>query len=313
MKTIRLLPPETRVLLKEETRRKLFSDKDRTAKKLKIKRKSVNNWIRGDFRPSLEQLKKLGMNLTSESFFTNIEEFGLGKSKFDFKLPSEIELNKVSWLLGIMEGDRAESKNAGIGLTNENEDLIKEFITNLEIFNLDKKDFRLKIQITNGGDIDKEKFSKKFELPFNRITISRSEIPRKSPVIQIILKSKIFAEIFRRLNEIILSSKEVDNETKSKFIKGFCDAEGSVNSKKLTIEIKQKNTSQGKELISNVSNMLNSLNIQNKINGPNCENMLVIRLFGGKKNLENLKRFSTLIGFVSSEKQEKLNKILQNS
>lgn len=99
----------------------------------------------------------------------------------------------------------------------------------------------------------------------------------------------------------------ITDDVNSKFVQGFCDAEGSVNVRKLTIEIKQKNTKDGSSRIMFINKKLNSLGIKNSINGPNCENRLIIRLSGGKKNLENLKRFRELIGFSNPEKQEKLN------
>lgn len=309
IKTLDILPSETRVVLKENIRNKIFYDKKLIARKLNLSTKTIENWIRADYRPSLEQLNELGINTKTYSFFENIDSIGINKSKHNLLLPSSIDLHKIAWMVGIVEGDRAGKKEISVGLTNENEELIKKFIDGMKEFNVNKDEIKLKIQVTKGELLNKKSFTKKFQIPIRNISVSESKIPRKNPVIQVLINRKILAHIFHEIKNMILQG-ETDNKTAHDFIKGFCDAEGSVNKTKRTVEIKQKNTMEGRKIIDFISKNLTLLDINNSINGPNCENMLIIRLGGGKRNISNLKRFYYSIGFSNKEKSDKLKETL---
>lgn len=307
IKTLTLLPLETRVALKKEFRREIFFDKKATAEKLHLSTKTVGNWIRDDNRPSLEQLHKLRVDTKSDEFFGNIDSVGMNKSKHKFSLPMLIDLQEIAWLLGVMEGDKAGGKNR-VGLSNENKEIIKRFIGILIRPNISKEKIKLKIQVTEGDKVNKKKFSEEFGIKLENITVSESEIPRKAPVIQAMINSKLWFCIFQKLRYIALNEL-IANGVSLKFIQGFYDAEGSVNVNKMTVELKQKNSNNGRKLINFINEKLKSLNIRASINGPNCEDMLIIRLAGGKRNVENLKRFSNLIGFSSTEKSNKLKNL----
>ena len=308
VKTLELLPSESRIILKENVRRELFHDKKFVAKKLGLSVKTIENWIRADYRPSLKQLTDFGIK-KSANFFEKIDSVGISKSKHNLFLPVSIESKNVSWLVGIMEGDRAGEKEISVGLTNENPVLIKKFINSLRWLNVSKKEIKIKVQITKGDKLNKKFVSNKFQVPIENISVSESEIPRKMPIMQALINRKILAHILYKIKNLILEGKS-GNKSVREFIKGFCDAEGSVNVRKRTIEIKQKNTAEGKKIVYFISKNLISLGIKNSINGPNSENMLIVRLAGGKKNAGNLRKFYNVIGFSSKEKLKKLKGIL---
>ncbi len=309
LKTIELLPSDSRIVLKESVRRKLFYDKKLSAKKLGLSTKTIGNWLRADYRPSLKQLSDFGINVSDDGFFEKIDSVGISKSNRKLYLPPSINLHKVSWLIGVMEGDRAGEKEISVGLTNENPALIKNFLDSLVELNMNRDEVKIKVQITTGSEFDINSISKEFHVPIKNISVSESDIPRKRPVIQILANRKILAQILLKIRNMILLGK-ADRKSVREFIKGFCDAEGSVNVSKRTIEIKQKNTIEGRGIMEFVSNSLNLFGIKNTMNGPNSENMLVVRLAGGKKNASNLKKFYTFVGFSSKEKSEKLKRIL---
>jgi transcriptional regulator with XRE-family HTH domain len=75
IKTISLLATNTRVLLKEEVRKRLFSDKKSIAQKLKISLTQVHSWKSGVNNPSIGQLQALRIDL--DEIWDSVESFNL--------------------------------------------------------------------------------------------------------------------------------------------------------------------------------------------------------------------------------------------
>ncbi len=301
LKTVELLPPETRALLKEEMRRKLFSDKKRIVEKLGISSTQVFNWKIGKNNPSIAQLKKLGISLAE--IWESVESLNLERGKCKITLPKEISIEDCSWLIGVNEGDGV-NKNRVIGLTNQNKQLIKRFITETNKFGISNKDLRMVVKANEFGDIDKSQVSKEFGIEERRIELRETTSKTNKPIFQVFTPSRLIKRMFDK----VMESMKIANSIKlTGFVQGFFDAEGCVTSG--SVKITQKDINGGRRTMEFIRTILNSLDIKQSFL-VDKESVITLRLSGGKENLGNLKRFRELIGFSQPEKLEKLNMLI---
>lgn len=303
IKTIDLLQPQTRVLLKEEMRRKLFSEKKQIIEKLGISTTQVFNWKIGRNNPSVEQLQMLGINLNE--IWESVESINLERGRCKIKLPKEISVEDCSWLIGVNEGDGV-NRNRVLGLTNQNKQLIKFFIREINKFGISNKDLRMAIKVNNFEDINKLEISKEFGVEESRIEIRKTTSRTNKPIFQIFTPSRLIKRVFDRVLELM---KVEDSIKLTGFVQGFFDAEGCVTSG--SVKITQKDINSGRKTMEFIRTILNSLDIRQSFI-VDREDVMTIRLSGGKENLENLKRFKELIGFSQPEKLEKLNSLINS-
>lgn len=303
IKTINVLPLQTRVLLEEGLRRKIFSNKIKLAQKLKVNQDTVRGWLSGNHRPTLAQLRKLQVSIP----WNKIISLGWQGSLHEIKLPPQLELERIAWLIGVMEGDRSCRRKEGIGIVNQEKSLIKHFLNSMEIFNIKKREVHLRVLINN-QKMDKAKISNEFGVPSENITILKTSLKMRSPVFEIRVFNSLLARITEKIRMLLRSIPLRENIIRE-FVKGFLDAEGCVNDDG-SIEAKQKNNVEGSNTIKFISNLLTLLGIRNSMEGPNCENMLILRIWGGKRNAENIKSFNLIIGFIHEQKQTKLRNVL---
>lgn len=303
IKTIELLQPQTRVLLKEEMRRKLFSEKKAIVEKLGISKTQVFNWKIGRNNPSIEQLQMLGINLNE--IWESVESINLERGRCKIKLPKEISIEDCSWLIGVNEGDGV-NRNRVLGLTNQNKQLIKFFIREINKFGISNKDLRLVVKVNEFEEVNKSEVSEEFGIGENRIEIRKASSKINKPVFQVFTPSRLIKRMFDKILELM---KFEDPINLTGFIRGFFDAEGCVTSG--SAKITQKDINGGKKTMEFIRTILNSLNIKQSMI-VDKESVITVRISGGKENLGNLKRFKELIGFSQPEKLEKLNLLINN-
>jgi hypothetical protein len=304
IKVWEMLPLETRILFKEELRKGLFSNVEAISKRLRLHKNTVNNWKRGKLRPSIHQLKMLGIDI--KDLWDEIEEIGIEGSVHRLKLPKEIETQQIAWSVGVNEGDGV-GRNS-IGVVNQERNLIQRFLSEISKLNINKNNVRVSIFTTDDIEIDNKEVSEWLDIPENRISIHKTTGKINLPIFKVFVPSPILSHLFEKLKEKI-KRLETDTITLRRFVEGMMDAEGTVSPRKC-IEISQKNTERGRELMKTISKILKVLQIEHSTCGPNSKNMIVIRISGGNKNEENLRKFKELIGFTHPQKKEKLDQIL---
>jgi len=137
------LPKEIRIVLSTKIRQHL----PKTAtimKKIGVHRNTANAWLRGEYNPSIEQLEKLGIDVKNN--WDQINSMHLEGGKRFFKVQQYLPADKLSWILGILDGDRAGKPEDEIGICNEDTNLVKTFIdTCVEIFNVRREDFVIEV------------------------------------------------------------------------------------------------------------------------------------------------------------------------
>ncbi len=214
----------------------------------------------------------------------------------------------IGWFVGALEGDGLIKENF-IEFTNNNLQLIKRFINQLHLIGIQSSLSVANINTTTQLLAEAEKIKLILKnLGVRKVFISVIQQNLNHPVIQIFVFNQQISARVRRLIKNFLQFKT--REGICQFVQGFCDAEGSVHKRDKAIEVKQKNTPKGNFLIKIIQSELNKLGIKCSIEGPNCENMIILRVWGGRRNKQNLILFNELIGFSHPEKIQTFNKII---
>jgi len=303
--SIELLPKETRIRFNEKTRKHLFKDKDRLMQTLKLHRNTVNSWIRGEYNPSLEQLTKFGIDV--KPLWKHIEMINLEGGKKKFLIPEHLPLDKLSWLLGILDGDGLVEKNHRIGLANQDTKLIKDFIEICqEIFGIKHEVFSIQVQYDKEIYIDISKVLDIDEKQIKFYKMPPESYRHNKPVIRTIVNSRILYSIMENFRNFMEIEVNKDAKKFSMYVKGMMDSDGSFSRNNIYLTQKQNKLNRSKMAI--VKKILDSLNISNNgIKGPNNKNMIYIYLNNSK---ENLIKYNNFIGFNSTHKNEKLSTLL---
>jgi hypothetical protein len=194
-----------------------------------------------------------------------------------------------------------------IGITNQNEFLIKRFIKEIAKFGVTKDHLRVVVKVNDTKDVSISEISEKFEIPKERVEIRNIELKTNKPIFQVFVPSRLIHRMFNKIKDL-MKTKMTPIELVG-FVQGFFDAEGCVTNG--SVKITQKNTKGGKERMTFISDILNSLNIAHSFL-VDKEGVITIRLAGGKRNVENLKKFRELIGFSHPEKATQLNELISN-
>lgn len=232
---------------------------------------------------------------------------GKGERK-KFLLPRTIDLNKLAWALGLLEGDRTGNIMKSVGISSNSLLVAQKFIDQLDT-GLGIPPRFLVMNINTAEEINKNEITKNLGIPIEKIFVTKVERIRK-PLFQPILFSRTIATLFENLQKTIENAWQEDLKLGSQFAQGFCDAEASIHKRDKAIEIRQKRTRKGKKNIKHIAEILSQFQIKNSIEGPNCENMLILRIWGGKRNSNNVLKFKKHIGFSHPEKLMSLEMIL---
>jgi transcriptional regulator with XRE-family HTH domain len=300
--TLNILPLDARVSLKEEIRRDLFSDKKTVAKRLGISVVQVEKWLKGINNPSLEQLKLMGVNLSNLWEF--IESFNLEGGRYKVKLQKKLDLEECFWILGISEGDGVNRKRV-VGVTNQEKEIISQFIR--KVTRMGINELRLAIKVNSLDEVDISQVSQVFGIPKEKIKVALSSFKTNKPIFQVFTPSRLIRRMFDKLLEMIENRPQEFNL--NKFLQGFFDAEGCITNK--SVKITQKTINGGMKRMKFVSQILTSLGIAHSFL-VDKNNVITIRLKGGKSNLDNLKRFKKLVGFSHPEKAHKLDELIKS-
>ena len=300
--TLNILPLDARVSLKEEIRRDLFSDKKTVAKRLGISVVQVEKWLKGINNPSLEQLKLMGVNLSNLWEF--IESFNLEGGRYKVKLQKKLDWEECFWMLGISEGDGVNRKRV-VGVTNQEKEIISQFIR--KVTRMGINELRLAIKVNSLDEVDISQVSQVFGIPKEKIKVVLSSFKTNKPIFQVFTPSRLIRRMFDKLLEMIENQPQEFNL--NKFLQGFFDAEGCITNK--SVKITQKTINGGMKRMKFVSQILTSLGIAHSFL-VDKNNVITIRLKGGKSNLDNLKRFKKLVGFSHPEKAHKLDELIKS-
>lgn len=294
-----LLPKNTRILLEKNFRKSLLQNKKEIADKLQVSINTINAWISGRYNPSIRQLEILGIQI--KKIWQKIEEFKLEGSYKKFKLKKRINLTQLSWLAGILDGDRGGKSKDSIGISNQDLKLIKSFMdATTQAFGIEKENFIIEIYCKNNNEI--ENIIKKLKVNESQIkSYSPSGYKQNKPLIRAIIYSRILSTIMKIFREKM--NREVDKGEFLPFayyVRGLTDSDGGFVRNNIAIQQSATNLKN----IKLSEKILNGLSILNGgIKGPNVKNMFQIYIFSDKKNL---RRYKDLIGFSSRSKLKKL-------
>ena len=198
--TLELLPKKTRIRFDEATREQMFANKIKLMQILKLHRNTVNSWVRGEYNPSIEQLEKLGIDV--KSYWKQIKMINLEGGKKKFLIPEYLSVDKLSWLLGILDGDGLVEKNHRIGIVNQDTNLIKDFIeTCKEVFGLDCKAFPAEVVWSKSINVYNE-----IKLPIEniRVNISNNNAYKSNkPIFRVVINSRILYSIMQNFINFI--------------------------------------------------------------------------------------------------------------
>lgn len=283
LSTLEFLPDKTRVLLLDEFRKKILSDKEGIMKKLGVSRNTINAWIRGEYRPSIKQLKMLDVALSESQ--NEINELGLEGGKV-ITLSKEMPTTELSWILGILDSDNA-GKRDGIGISNQDINLVKTFIDiTSKLFGCNREDFKIYITwYTNEPLSEIAKFLEINEKQIRYYKPSKNSYKMNLPQIQAIFYSRVI----RKFLENIKNTFPTNFKQFAWYVRGLADGDGGFVKNNICIQQKSNNILNLKI----AENILDSLEIQH----------------GGIKGL-NLKKYFNFIGFKSQSKLEKLNSLI---
>src|SRR3990167_1746666 len=205
IKTLELLPKETRVYSEEIQQLLRNIPTKKLAHKLGLAESTTRNYKAGLHRINLGQLEKLD--------FSGKFKVGLEKSNKLLEFPEKIELNKnLFWLIGFWRGDSDNSERR-IGVCN-----IEESIA--------MKSFEVFADLTG-----REHVSFEAELPQNfkgKIICKKTRIrkQRKHVFYTIRVYSTLFKALFLNLvSKIEENLNEFSSELQLAYVSGFIDAE----------------------------------------------------------------------------------------
>ena len=212
------------------------------------------------------------------------------------------------WLLGVLTGDGCIGERF-IQFTNNNMELIKLFLNKIMELNISVSGIVANINTTTNLKNDAENLKVTLlKLGVKKVFITLVKQNLNKPVIQLFLFDRKTANDFRRNISTFLKiplTQEIPS-----FIQGFFDAEGSIHKRDKAIEAKQKSNKKGKRIMKFLELNLKRLGIKCSLEGPNCEKMLILRVWGGKRNKENMIKFQKVVGFSHPEKSALLKSII---
>lgn len=298
LSTLEFLPDKTRVLLLDEFRKRILSDKEGIMKKLGVSRNTINTWIRGEYRPSIKQLKMLGVTLSKSQ--NEIKELGLEGGKV-IRLSKEMPTTELSWIVGILDGDNT-GKRDGIGISNQDINLVKTFIDiTSKLFGCNREDFKVYVTwYTNEPLSEIAKFLEINEKQIRYYKPSKTSYKINSPQVQAVFYSRTI----KKFLENIKNTFSINSIQFAWYVRGLADSDGGFARNNITISQKY-NKIKNLEIVKKI---LDSFEIQNGgIKGPDSKNMLRINIFSDK---QNLKKYNNFIGFYSKPKLEKLNSLI---
>lgn len=286
IKTLELLPKETRVYSEEIQQFLRNIPTGKLAHKLGVAESTTRNYKAGLHRINLEQLEKLD--------FSGKFKVGLEKSNKLLEFPEKIKLDKnLFWLIGFWRGDSDNSERR-IGVCNIEESIARK---SFEVF---------------ANLIGQENVSFEAELPQNfkgKIICNKTRIrkQRKQVCYTIRVYSVLFKALFLNLiSKIEKNLDEFTSELQLAYVSGFIDAEASVHNKK-GIRIYQ-NSNNGEEILNRMRKML----VKNGIKASKLRHEhddLCLTLNPGKNN-ENLRKFVSVSYLHSERKLEKISVLL---
>lgn len=288
IETTKLLPKETRIQSEEVQQFLRSVPTEELARKFEVAESTARNYKAGLHRISLSQLEKLE--------FSGNYSVGLEASNKFLKLSKFIEPNKdLLWFIGFWRGDNDNSETR-IGVCNIEESIIKK---SLEVLS---------------SLVGSEHVSLEAELPLNfsgKVICEKTRIKKQRK--QVCYTARVYRKLFRifflnLVSEIENNIQKLSGDLQIAYVSGLVDAEGNVHKKKGIVRIWQKDSAQGKELLSRIKKLLE----QNKISSSNLikdHDDLVLNILKGKNN-KNMKKFLDLAYLQSARKQEKVNVLL---
>src|SRR3989338_5005829 len=193
-----LLPKETRILFDKTKRKNLLPNNVKIIQSLKVHRNTANSWLRGEYNPSIGQLEKLGVD--TKSNWKNIISINLEGGRKKFLIPEFLSIDKLSWLLGILDGDGIVEENHRIGVINQDTKLVKDFIeTCIEVFGISRNDFSVEVIWNSEHNIGKELFIDKIKTKRLYYGVYKSN----KPIVKAMINSRILYTVMENFRNFM--------------------------------------------------------------------------------------------------------------
>ncbi len=309
MKILKLLPPDTRVELKDiESLRKLIDKESSKIKNvLEISKQQLSRYKTMKSRLAIEQLDKLSKSFGFE-WKNNISSFGLEASEHRIKLSEKIEISKnIAWLLGFHITESSETPKS-FGICNSEPALIERSKNTLIELNIPKK--MMKIEIRYIEDNEKQKILREVIKCFGDLDIRFRKLDRnsltKKPLFTLRVNSRLIKDFLKNIEKHFISNYESYNkEILASFLQGIYDADGWFNKAKKIIVLSQRE----RNLVDFVCKSLQNLDIKIRREYWKYRNYHVCVVIYGK-NGENIKKFLNKVNFSHPVKATRVKHFL---
>ena len=306
MNILKLLPPDTRIGLKnQESLEKIISENPSAFKNaLKITKQQVYRYKTGKTRLSKEQLETLSKSF-GFAWKSCISGYGLEGSTHEIKLPESIEISEnISWLLGFHSTESSETPHS-FGVCNTEFALIEKSKKALIELGIPNK--MLQLEIRYKSDEEMQEISNKHNFDLNvRFRKMDPNTLMKRPLFTLRVSSRLIKEYLKGLELNITSNYEkYGKSVQAAFLQGVYDADGWFNKEKKLVFLSQKD---GK-FVDMISEFMKSFDIKIRREYWKYRDFHVcVVVFG--KNGENVKRFVDNIGFSHPEKATRVKESL---
>ncbi|MBL7169468.1 MAG: hypothetical protein ISS48_00435 [Candidatus Aenigmarchaeota archaeon] len=281
------LPETTKIFVPKEQRNVVencvrgFGSEQNLANHLGISRSRVNDWkferSRIDMGYFVKMKEMLKEEITAEFQFQTHKRNGLNVCNFEMT-------PKISWLIGIRDGDRDEDEYC-IGVGTSDPEIATEFIEILEsVFKLRRNELHCQITVPKYSINEKEKqttkieYSRILDLPKNIIRVYPKDKQGKHKRYHITKRYynkliKAFFNNFERWFKENITS--FDDYVQGGYVKGLIDSEGTVRDyKRVAIEMRPS------PIINFLDKVLDNLKLEHKFFEYKKKNVQTIVIYG---------------------------------
>ena len=228
------------------------------AKFFGLNRKVPSWWENGTFRPSITQLRALGV---SNRVISKAINFGLEGSKKNMKLPTKVCFDEMfAWFLGLRRGDVDETCS-DVGVGSSRPEIIQKCIGFFRKFNIDESQLWLYVRTIN-AKMNKtgKKWSTEIGIPPCRIRVYPA-VSENEDYANLRLSCLLFRMLIDKIDknvDLLLENSPLS--VKAAYAQGFLDAEGCVED--VGIRVNQKATKDGTKNIKRLYWLLGELGIK---------------------------------------------------
>lgn len=296
METLKLLPSDTRIELKNPRSLKQLFNKHRSKilNELNSTTVGLSRYESGKTRLSIKQLENLSKHFNYQ-WKNNIVSFGLEASKHRIHLNENTILsNDIVWLLGFHLTENSETPKS-FGVCNSEPKLIIKSIKALEEIGATREFMRIEIRYLTKQQKNNiieilRRYFKGIEIRFRRLD---SKSMTKQPLYTLRINSRLIKDLINNLEKYFIQDigKQNTNLTTA-FLQGIYDADGWFNKAKKIIVLSQVD----KNIIDLVCKSLEYLKIRRRREYWKYRNRYACVIIFGK-NGENIKKFLNCVGF----------------